>query len=864
MDPERWASLQRMFHEALERPPEARASYLAEIAKSDPQAAEEVRALLSAGRRAVDDVFDPATSTGGLTTLAPGTRLGPYEVVSRIGAGGMGEVYQVVDTRLDRSVAVKVIRMPEAQRADRRERFQREARAISRLSHPHICALFDVGEQDGLTYLVMEHLEGQTLAERLVEGSLPVEQVLLYGREMAEALEAAHRQGVVHRDLKPANVMLTRDGVKLLDFGLAKLRAEERAPAAAAHTLTQTGMVMGTLPYMSPEQLQGGDVDARTDIFALGAVLYEMTTGRRPFAGDTEAALIAALLSGEPAPFTGARGQAVPALERVVRRCLAKDREQRWPSARDVAEELRSIADGRAGRGRARWIPRWSTRTRWLAAAGLLLLGLALVPWLRRGPAMRDGPATAPSVHSIAVLPLRDLSPEKAAEDYFADGMTEALIADLARISSLHVISRTSVMRFKDTRESLPDIARQLGVDGLIEGSVLRSGGRVRITAQLVHGATDRHLWVETYDRDLRDVLTLQGEVARAIADQVRVVLTPEERARLSRKRTVDPEAHEAYIKGRFYWNKRTTEGLQQALSHFQKAIEKDPALTLGYVGLADTYATAGFYGYDAIPPAEAMPKAEAAARKALEIDVDSAEAHTSLGRTKHYTFRWSEAGEEFQRALGLNPNYSLTHQWYGHYLTTVGQHDRAIATHERARQLDPLNLQITVALGVGQYMARRFDDAVATYRKTLEMDPRFARAHFRLGQVHAARGEYGKAVKEYETYASVTGGDPLSLAMTAHALGRLGEREKARAILARMQQAASKGWVPTYRFALVYIGLGDRERAMDWLEKAYEERSTFLISLAVDPMLDPLRSDRRFQELLRRVGPPGGATQSR
>ncbi|HEY3123969.1 MAG TPA: protein kinase [Thermoanaerobaculia bacterium] len=795
-------------------------------------------------------------------SIAPGTRLGPYEILSPLGAGGMGEVYRARDTRLQREVAVKVLPAGFSADADRLRRFEQEARAASALNHPNILTIHDIGTVGRAPYVVSELLEGETLRQRLSEGSLSARKAVEYGIQIANGLAAAHEKGIVHRDLKPENLFVTADGrVKILDFGLAKLTRPEvpstpltEVPTSPAET--DAGVVLGTVGYMSPEQVRGQPADQRSDIFSFGAILYEMLTGQRAFRGISAADTMSAILKEEP-EHSRVGSDVSPSLEHILRRCLEKSPGERFQSARDLAFALQETSSASASQPASLPVPR-SRSVLWLAPLGLLILLAALVAvnvgGLRERLFGRGKPAR---IQSLAVLPLENLSRDPE-QEYFADGMTEELIADLGKIRALRVISRTSAMRYKGTKKSLPEIARELDVDALVEGSVLRSGDRVRITTQLIHAATDRHLWSESYERDLRDVLALQSEVARSIAREIKIAVTLQEQVRLAQVHPVDPEAHQLYLKGRYYLVKNTQEAAQKALQYMKQSIDKDPAYAVAYAGLANTYVGLGYTGIDALPPREAMPSAKAAALKALELDDTLAEAHTNLGLVRWaYDWDWPAAEKDLKRAIELNPGYATAHLRYANYLCSLGRFDEAVAEDKRALELDPLSLIMNHGQAWPYHLSRRYDQAIEKYRKTLEMEPNFPRTHLRLGEVYAAKGMYREAIAEYQKFSSLGGGSTMAVALIGNARALSGERQEALRALEELTAASKRRYVPSFHFALVYAGLGDKDQAFAWLDRAYEERSQFLVELKFEPILDPLRSDPRFEELVRRVGVP-------
>jgi serine/threonine-protein kinase len=793
-------------------------------------------------------------------TLSPGARLGPYEILSPLGAGGMGEVYRARDTRLHREVAVKVLPAAFSQDPDRLRRFEQEARAASALNHPNILTIHDIGSHEGSPYVVSELLEGATLRESLDAGSPPVRKATEYAIQIAHGLSAAHSKGIVHRDLKPENLFVTNDGrIKILDFGLAKLTHPEASAGpltgvATEPAGTEPGVVMGTAGYMSPEQVRGLPADHRSDVFALGAVIYEMLTGRRAFQSDSKVETLNAILKEDPPSLSGMKPDVPGSLERVIRRCLEKNPEERFQSARDVAYALEETVSSAAQVAAAAPLSRPHPHYRPVIFAFLLVAALAMLIAFDVGGIRRrltGGGTSAQSIRSLAVLPLENLSRDPE-QEYFADGMTEALISNLARIRSLRVISRTSVMRYKRTRKPLPEIGRELDVDGIVEGSVVRSRDRVRVTAQLVHASTDTHLWAQEYDRDLRDVLALQSEVARAVADEVRAQVTPQEKAHLTRAQAVDPEAHEAYLKGRFHWNKRTREGFDKALDYFRQAIEKSPGWAPPYAGLADAYIN--LYSYRFLEPEEGRRRAKAAALKAVELDDSLGEAHNSLASVQWDELEWEASEREFRRALELNPSYATAHQWYGEYLSNWGRHEEAIREQETAEKLDPLSLIVRTSLGGAFYYARQYDRAIQQVRKTLSEKPDFFIANVFLGRAYLKKGMFEEAITVLAKAKEVSETSE-SLGILGHAYGVAGRRSDALRVLERLQELSKTAYVSPFDRALVYTGLGDRDRAIDWLDRAVAERSAHIGEINCDPVFDPLRSDPRFAGLLRRIG---------
>ena len=756
-----------------------------------------------------------------------GQTLGHYRIQEKLGSGGMGEVYLGHDERLERDVAIKVL--PAGALADEgaRRRFRNEALALAKLSHPNIEAVYDFDTQDGTDFLVMEYVPGPTLSEKLAAEALPEKEIVRLGAQLAEGLAAAHGQGIVHRDLKPANLRLTPDGrLKILDFGLARLLRPEAEQQATA-SITAAHAVVGTLPYMAPEQLRGEAVDARTDLYAAGVVLFEMATGRQPFQEKVTTALMHAILH-QPCPSPRRfRGALSSRLEQIIEKCLDKNPERRFQSARELRVDLERLATP--------------------SASEMILPGRTQARPPRRGSGRQ--------IKSLVVLPLSNLSREPE-QDYFAEGMTEALITDLAKIGALKVVSRTSAMRYKGTEKTVPEIAEELNVDGVVEGSVLRAGERVRITAQLIHAATDTHLWAESYERDLRDVLALQSEVARAIAAQIHVKLKPHERARLASARRVDPAAHEALLKARFHWSRWDPAGFQKAIEYFGQAIALDPTYAPAHAGLADSYAFLGYWGF--LPPQEAYPRANAAARKALELDDWVAEAHRALAWV-HWFYDWELllCEKELRRALALRPGDPVAHAAVGVFEAVIYEdHERAWAQVKRAQELDPLSVYVGTMAGWILFWARRYPEGIEQARRVLELDPACLQAQVILGCCLTRASRHDEAILTVERAVQVWG-IPLVKTFLAAAYAAAGRKEDALPILKELAEGGGPGPSSLALLGSVFAVLGEWDRAFECLEKAYRERDAMLFWVKVTPLLDPIRTDARYLDLLRRMNFP-------
>ncbi len=772
-----------------------------------------------------------------------GQTISHYKILEKLGEGGMGVVYKAQDTKLDRFVALKFLPADLIRDEEAKTRFIHEAKAASALNHPNICNIHEIDETpDGQIFIVMAAYEGTSLNKKIKNSPLKIEEALNIAIQTAEGLQAAHKKGIVHRDIKSSNVMITEeDRAMIMDFGLAK--------TTAATMLTKSGATIGTVPYMSPEQARGEKVDHRTDIWSLGVVMYETIAGKLPFASEYSDAVVYSILNVEPKPLTSLRSDVPMELERIVKKCLEKDRNNRYQHADELIVDLRQVKAGVGKEASRESVPK-PTRFQWrnwyLIGGAALLVGLLLFIFLPRFTSRDE------VIHSIAVLPLENLSRDPE-QEYFADGMTEALITDLAKISSLRVISRTSVMRYKTTQKSVPEIAKELNVDAVVEGSVQRSGDRVRITAQLLHAPTDRHLWAESYERNMTDVLALQSEVALAIAKEIHAKVAPEEETHLINARPVNKEAYELYLKGHYYWNKRD---LKKALEYFEKAIATDSTYGLAYVGVAEVYSRFGYYKIGSMPPKQSFPRAKQALIKALQIDETNAEAHSILAFVRlFYDWDWLAAEKECKRAIELNPSNAEAHHTYSHYLIPMNRFEESLTECKRALELDPLSLIINAHLGEHYRFARESEQAITQEQKALELDQNFFLGHRFLGECYLDIGKYPEAISEIQKAISLSGESAPLLAVLGRAYALAENRTQALKILDELRVRSQKEYVPAESFAEIYLGLGDKDRAFEWLQKAYDERSSILVYLNAEPMFDNVRGDPRFSELLKKIG---------
>jgi serine/threonine protein kinase/TolB-like protein len=888
MTPERWHEVERLYHAALEVGPEARATFLREACPSDEELRSEVAALLASDDKAAGFMEVPAVELaakalasdkragerangssphGSSMTLTAGMRLGPYEVLTLSGAGGMGEVYRARDTRLGRDVALKVIAPRLLGDPSLRRRFEREARAASVLNHPSIVTVYDVGDSAGVSWIAMEWVEGRTLRQAISDGPLPIHDALSIAREIADGLAAAHAKGIVHRDLKPENVMLTPDGrSKVLDFGLARLTlgAPPEGPTSHADTLapppsneTREGTILGTLGYMSPEQARGLPVDARSDIWSLGVILYEMAAGRPPFAGATPTDCIVAILEREPEPLSKRRTGIPPELERITSRALAKNRDDRYPHAADLALDLRNLrtapSEGRGTRFAFSALGGSSIRSvRPRAMMALLALSLAAVALIVGGVTRSRLRTGAAAIDSVAVLPLVNVG-GSAETEYLSDGLTESLINRLSEISSLRVMAPSTVFRYKGRDADPQRVGRELGVKGVVIGRVDRRGDTLVVQASLVNATDGSQVWGDRFDRKPSDALALQQEISRDIADTLKLKLTGDEQRKLVKPYTDSPDAYQLYLRGRYFVEKRTLADIQKGIEYFEKAVVEDPRYARAYAGLAEAHCTLPM-SCD-VPPKESFPQAKAAAARALTIDSSLAEAHVSMGMINFwYDWDWKNAEVEFSRAITLNPNDSTAHRWYGHLLSNLSRPSEAIEETRRALDLDPFSLVSNSLLGQCYYHERRYREAIEQLRKTIELNSNFWLSHHMLGRVYEREGMYEDALAEFSK-ARDLGGPTVTLATAACTYASMGRRREALKVLDALKNPSVTPYVHPSSLAMVHVGLGEKEKAWEWLERGYEERDPLLTFIVVEPKWDPLRSDPRYADLLRRIG---------
>lgn len=842
MTSERWQQVRDVFTAVQQCRLEDREAFLESACSDAPDLLAEVRALLEAHDRQgpVDHLASAIVSpllSGLAVPIVAGTRVGRYEVVDEVGRGGMGVVYRARDPQLQRFVAVKLLPQHLSAQQQAKVRFLAEARAASALDHANICTIYEAGEtDDGRLYIAMPYYEGRTLKQRIAEGPVPVDECIDLALQAAAGLAQAHAAGIVHRDVKPANVIVTAQGqVKLLDFGVAKLEH--------ATDLTKPGSRIGTIAYMAPEQVRGEPADPRVDVWALGVVLYELLTGERPFPGAHEAAVMYAIVHSDPAPVSAKRPEVPGALEQVIERALAKDPAARYRDAGEMMTALQAAQQAPASTAPRPPRARPRRYSHLLGYSGVLLLvAVLLLGWYRFST---DRPAP---IRSIAVLPLANRSGDPD-QEYFADGMTDELIVTLGQIDALRVISRSSVMPYKAAPRPVREVAQELNVDAVVEGSVMTVGDQVRITVQLVDAATDRMLWSHSFQRELRDVLGLQRDVALAIAGAVEAELTPQEQAGLASARPVDPDAYRLYLYGQHFRNEETPESWRKAVTYFEQAVARDTAFALAYAGLARVYTQLG---------AGHAQEAEAAAERALALDPTQSSAYVSIGLIREMLeWDWDGAEEAFRHAIRLNPGDGEAHHELALLLMRRGRFDEALASAERALEIDPLSMRYQNGVAEFHLFGRRYERAIELLRQALTLDPDNSMTYWRLGQAYLETGRHADAIDAFEQMVALGGYQPYG--HLGHALAVAGRPDEARRVLDDMlsgERATSygAGWV-SYNAALVLTGLGRHDEALDRLDQAYAERSNLLMYAGIVPAFDPLRSHPRFTVLLRRIG---------
>ena len=880
MTPARFNTIEEIFLAAVEQEPDQVSAFLETACNGDAVLRREVEALLASDQRAGQ--FIEGSSVGLASRIIQnqqadslvGQTIGHYKISESIGTGGMGEVYLATDVVAGRKAALKLLPMRFTGDAARLKRFQQEAHAVVALNHPNILTVYEIGEDHSIRYIASELIEGETLRQRLTRGPMQLSEAVDVAIQVVSALAAAHQAGIVHRDIKPENIMLRPDGyVKVLDFGIAKLAesAFDQATADGAEpmTLAETnlGSILGTVRYMSPEQACGAHVEQSTDVWSLGVVLYEMVTGHAPFTGDTPARsatalqagpqdVLSAILEREPPPLTHYVAHLPAELKQIISKTLRKDREERYHNARELLAALKELrrklefeAELEGSPADRSWLRR--TRSRTVVVLILLVVALALaLPfyWHRNV-------TTAASVHkSIAVLPFENASKDPNAE-YLSEGISEALINSLSELQRLRVIARSTAFQYKGKDVDPRRVGRELQVASVLTGRVRQSQDALSIQVDLVDAVTGAELWGEEYIRKISDVIAVKQAIAREVTAKLKLKLTGEEQRRLAKGDSTNTEAYRFYLRGRYFWNKRTPDGMKQAIAEFQQAIDRDPNFALGYVGLADCYTGLTFYNFAA--PHETMPRAKESAIKALALDNTLAEAHASLAHVlMNYDWNWSEAEKEFRRSIELKPDYPTAHQWYAiHYLTATGRLEEAVQEMKKALELEPASLVMNTFMGATLYYAGRYDEAIDQCRRTIEMDPNFAVAHWHLGLAYEQKQILDAATEEFKKAISLSGGSPLMRAALGRAYAESQKKHEANEMLNELNELEKRQYVSAYEVAKIYVALGNSEQAFQLLTKASAEHSFHLVNLNVCPQLNSVRSDPRFQDLVQRVG---------
>ena len=879
MTPAQLRTIEEIFHAALDQQPEQLSAFLDVACEGDEALRHKVETLMTARGQAADFI---ETSAVGLATKVIqnrqadsllGQTIGHYKISGRIGSGGMGEVYLATDVMAGRKAAVKLLPTLFTGDPERLKRFQQEARAVVGLNHPNIVTVYEIGEDNSTHYIASELIEGENLRQRLRRGPVQFSEVIDIAIQVASALLAAHEAGVVHRDIKPENIMLRPDGyAKVLDFGIAKLAESAfaeppsqcfgvpgvTADGAESTTLADTnlGSILGTASYMSPEQARGAPVDKRTDIWSLGVVLYEMVTGHAPFTGDTAVEVASAILEKDPPPLRRYLAHAPAELQQIVSKTLRTNREERYHDARELLEALKGLrrklefeAELEGSPTDRSWLRRTGSRTVVVLILLVAALALALPFYWHRNV------TTATSLHkSIAVLPFENASKDPNAE-YLSEGISEALINSLTELQRLRVVARSTAFQYKGKDVDPRRVGRELQVASVLTGRVRQSQDVLSIQVDLVDAITGAQVWGEEYVRKISDVIAVKQAIAREVTAKLKLKLTGEDQRRLAKGDSTNTEAYRFYLRGRYFWNKRTPDGMKQAIAEFQQAIDRDPNFALGYVGLADCYTGLTFYNFAA--PHEAMPKAKESAIKALSLDNTVAEAHASLAHVlMNYDWDWAMAEKEFKRSIELKPDYGTAHQWYAiHYLTATNRLEQSLQEMKRALELEPASLVMNTFMGATLYYAGRYDEAIDQCRRTVEMDPNFAVAHWHLGLAYEQKQVFDKAIEEFKKAISLSGGSPLMRAALGRVYAESQKKYEANEMLNELNELAKRQYVSAYEVAKIYVALGNSEKAFQLLAKAYAEHSFHLVNLNVCPQLNSVRSDPRFQDLAQRVG---------
>jgi serine/threonine-protein kinase len=860
MNRERFQQVETIFQAALERDPTSRAAFLDGACLADAELRSEVESLLAAHDSAGSFIHAPAVEAAAElmadehTDSLANQNFGQYKILSRIGAGGMGEVYLAQDTRLGRKVALKLLPDLYANDAERLSRFKREARAASSLSHPNVATIYEIGETNESSYIAMEYVEGETLAATINGQPLDSAVILDIAAQIVDALDEAHQKGIIHRDIKSANIMLTTRGqVKVLDFGLAKINAAESTDATSQGltAATEPGMVIGTVQYMSPEQALGRDVDPRSDIFSLGVVMYEMATGRLPFVGATAVETIEQIRHSQPPAIARLNYEIHPELERIIRKCLEKDRERRYQSAKDLLIDLKNLKrDSDATKaameqGRRTFRKRFR-RVALIALILIAILGAGIYVWNARQTSQPD------AIKSIAVLPFKPLVAEQR-DEILEVGMADTLITKLSSLKQLVVRPLTSVRKYTDPQQDALAAGRELQVETILDGSLQRVGDQLRVTVRLLNVKEGGVLWADTFDATemSSDLFAVQDSISARLAYALSLKLSSEGERQLAKRYTANPEAYQLYAQGRACWS--TFHRAKDSLKFFHAALEKDPSYALAYAGLANAYTIMGVYG--PLTPQEAYPQAREAALKALRLDDNLAAAHVSLGAVKILDdWDWPGAGRELQRAIELEPNNVDAHNLYSYYLQAIGRADAAIEAMRRAHEIDPVWHIPAGDLAYSFIFARRYDEAIQFAQEYLKLNPEYSYMVNVLGRAYELKGMMEQAIATFQQSLALRPNSRYAQYSLGCIYAKLGRKREAFAIIQELQNDHSQ-WIdkPVY-VAAIYAALDDKDQAFVWLEKAFQEHYPRMFSLRLDPSFDSLRSDERFKAFLRRV----------
>lgn len=801
--------------------------------------------------------MEPADSN-----IAPGQRLGPYSLVSALGSGGMGEVYLAHDTRLGRHVALKFLPASLRKDAERLRRFQHEARAASTLNHPNVATIYEIGEAEGVTFIAMEYIDGVTLDKKISEGPVAASEILDISIQIADALDDAHGRGVVHRDIKSANIMITPRGqVKVLDFGLAKASAavDQQLSDVPTAVKTMPGLVMGTVQYMSPEQALGKSLDARSDIWSVGVVLYELATGKKPFSGATANETIDNIRHSQPEAIARFNYDIPAELERIVRKCLEKNPENRYQSARELMIDLKNLRRSLEPGSTVTVKPRAGKSNLQIgmiaAVAAVVVIALLGVYFLKQSRQEQAQVTSAAKINSIAVLPFKPLVITDR-DETLELGMADTLITKLSNVRQVNVRPISAVRKYTGLEQDAIAAGRDQQVDAVLDGVIQRAGDKVRVSVRFLRVSDQAQLWSGEFQEQMTEIFAVQDSISERVVSALALTLAGGERQRLAKNHTQNTEAYELYLKGRYHLNRLTDDGFLKARDYFQQAIDRDPNYALAHAGLGEAYVNLG--GWNVTTPKEAFPNAREAANEALELDANLAEPHAILGMVSFaYDWDWKTAEQEFKKALELNPNSPDPHQWYSYYLTAMGRFEESLAQMERARELDPASLSKVAGVGEVLNLMGRTDDAIRQQEKALEMEPNSGFAQWALGNVYVHKRMYDKAIEQYKKAIPLSGNSPDEPATLAYAYAKSGQRTQALRTIEELVKRSERSYVPSTLIAATYAAVGDHQEASRWLHKAVQQRDGILIFLNVDPMFEDLRSDPRYRAIIQQVDLP-------